>query len=82
MLFAKKLKKQIGLLLMIERHKRGLQHKYITKKTNISPEMLDWTELGAKKNHWQHYGELLNFYQKDLKIELVDCYQKEKHHEI
>lgn len=77
MLFSKKLKKEIGLLLMIERHKRFLSQACVSKKIGISQTLLDWFELGAPKNNWKHYGELLDLYQKDLKIELVDRPKKE-----
>lgn len=62
----------MGLAFMLEQHRVHFGRNYIHKKTGVSPAMLDCLELGAECTCWEPYRKVLELYQKDIKIELVD----------
>lgn len=81
MRFPKKIKRELGLLLMRERHKKCLHSHYVCRQLNLPDATFGWVELGSKGAKWRHFAELLDFYNKDLKIELIERQPEEKNNE-
>lgn len=69
--FRNKVKRKIGLALAEMRRKRGLQLKDIMRQTNLDWQVIDKAETGNVCG-WPAYRRLLEFYNKEIKIELVD----------
>ena len=69
--FRNKVKRKIGLALAEMRRKRGLQLKDIMQQTNLDWQIIDKAETGNVCG-WPAYRCLLDFYGKEIKIELVD----------
>ena len=69
--FRNKVKRKIGLALAEMRRKRGLQLKDIMRQTNLDWQVIDKAETGNVCG-WPAYRRLLEFYGKEIKIELVD----------
>ena len=68
----KQIKRQLGELFWNERRLKGYELRYVSKKTKISIVMLDFMEQGRGHNNWKKYQDLLDFYGKDININLYD----------
>ncbi|OLA81470.1 MAG: hypothetical protein BHW58_05175 [Azospirillum sp. 51_20] len=69
-MFNNKIKKIIGQELHKYRCDRFLQLKTVAAKTGIPWYVIDNMEIGSVRK-WEHYRHLLEFYGRDVKIELV-----------
>ena len=69
-MFNDKIKKIIGQELHKYRCDRFLQLKTVAAKTGIHWYVIDNMEIGSVRK-WEHYRHLLEFYGRDVKIELV-----------
>lgn len=69
--FRNKVKRKIGLALAEMRGKRGLQLKDIMRQTNLDWQVIDKAETGNVCG-WPTYRRLLDFYGKEIKVDLVD----------
>ncbi len=69
-MFNDKIKKIIGQELHKYRCDRFLQLKTVAAKTGIPWYVIDNMEIGSVRK-WEHYRHLLEFYGRDVKIELV-----------
>ena len=69
-MFNNKIKKIIGQELHKYRCDRFLQLKTVAAKTGIPGYVIDNMEIGSVRK-WEHYRHLLEFYGRDVKIELV-----------
>nr|QIM10789.1 hypothetical protein PlAlph_6810 [uncultured Alphaproteobacteria bacterium] len=65
------IKRLIGIELGSLRRERCLCLEEVAALTKLPPAAIDQLELG-KLRTWRLYRELLNFYGKTLKIELID----------
>ena len=70
-MFNNKIKKIIGQELHKYRCDRFLQLKTVASKTGIPWYVIDNMEIGSVRK-WEHYRHLLEFYGKELKIELIE----------
>ena len=70
-MFNKKIKKIIGQELHKYRSDRFLQLKTVAAKTGIPWYVIDNMEIGSVRK-WEYYRHLLEFYGKELKIELIE----------
>ena len=70
-MFNDKIKKIIGQELHKYRCDRFLQLKTVAAKTGIPWYVIDNMEIGSVRK-WEHYRRLLEFYGKELKIELIE----------
>ena len=70
-MFNNKIKKIIGQELHKYRCDRFLQLKTVAAKTGIPWYVIDNMEIGSVRK-WEHYRHLLDFYGKELKIELIE----------
>ena len=70
-MFNNKIKKIIGQELHKYRCDRFLQLKTVAAKTGIPWYVIDNMEIGSLRK-WEHYRHLLEFYGKELKIELIE----------
>ena len=68
-MFNNKIKKIIGQELHKYRCDRFLQLKTVAAKTGIPWYVIDNMEIGSVRK-WEHYRHLLEFYGRDVKIEL------------
>ena len=66
-----RVKHKVGLALSETRHKLGLKLKDLAKETGLSWQDIDNVETGHICG-WPTYRRLLEFYGKEIKIELVD----------
>ena len=69
-MFNDKIKKIIGQELHKYRCDRFLQLKTVATKTGIPWYVIDNMEIGSVRK-WEYYRHLLEFYGRDVKIELV-----------
>ncbi len=69
-MFNNKIKKIIGQELHKYRCDRFLQLKTVAAKTGIPWYVIDNMEIGSVRK-WEYYRHLLEFYGRDVKIELV-----------
>ena len=69
-MFNDKIKKIIGQELHKYRCDRFLQLKTVAAKTGIPWYVIDNMEIGSVRK-WEHYRHLLEFYGRNVKIELV-----------
>ena len=69
-MFNNKIKKIIGQELHKYRCDRFLQLTTVATKTGIPWYVIDNMEIGSVRK-WEHYRHLLEFYGRDVKIELV-----------
>ena len=69
-MFNNKIKKIIGQELHKYRSDRFLQLKTVAAKTGIPWYVIDNMEIGSVRK-WEYYRHLLEFYGRDVKIELV-----------
>ena len=69
-MFNDKIKRIIGQELHKYRWDRFLQLKTVATKTGIPWYVIDNMEIGSVRK-WEHYRHLLEFYGRDVKIELV-----------
>ncbi len=69
-MFNDKIKRIIGQELHKYRCDRFLQLKTVATKTGIPWYVIDNMEIGSVRK-WEHYRHLLEFYGRDVKIELV-----------
>ncbi len=69
-MFNDKIKRTIGQELHKYRCDRFLQLKTVAAKTGILWYVIDNMEIGSVRK-WEHYRHLLEFYGRDVKIELV-----------
>ena len=69
-MFNNKIKKIIGQELHKYRCDRFLQLKTVAAKTGIPWYVIDNMEIGSVRK-WEHYRHLLEFYGRDVKIELI-----------
>ncbi len=69
-MFNNKIKKIIGQELHKYRCDRFLQLKTVATKTGIPWYVIDNMEIGSVRK-WEHYRRLLDFYDRELRIELV-----------
>ena len=69
-MFNDKIKKIIGQELHKYRCDRFLQLKTVAAKTGIPWYVIDNMEIGSVRK-WEYYRHLLEFYGRDVKIELV-----------
>lgn len=70
------LKKDISAELMRTRYQKSLAARTVAKKCNMQISQLDKIELGQETICYSSYNKLLNFYNKDIEVFLV-----EKNHE-
>ena len=70
-MFNNKIKKIIGQELHKYRCDRFLQLKTVATKTGIPWYVIDNMEIGSVRK-WEYYRHLLEFYGKELKIELIE----------
>ena len=70
-MFNNKIKKTIGQELHKYRCDHFLQLKTVAAKTGIPWYVIDNMEIGSVRK-WEHYRHLLEFYGKELKIELIE----------
>ena len=70
-MFNNKIKKIIGQELHKYRCDHFLQLKTVAAKTGIPWYVIDNMEIGSVRK-WEHYRRLLEFYGKELKIELIE----------
>mgnify|MGYP000009655856 FL=1 len=70
-MFNDKIKKIIGQELHKYRCDRFLQLKTVAAKTGIPWYVIDNMEIGSVRK-WEYYRHLLEFYGKELKIELIE----------
>ena len=64
-------KSKVGLVLSETRHALGLKLKDVAKETGLSWQDIDNAETGHICG-WPTYRRLLDFYGKEIKVELVD----------
>ena len=64
-------KSKVGLVLSETRHVLGLKLKDVAKETGLSWQDIDNAETGHICG-WPTYRRLLEFYGKEIKLELVD----------
>ena len=64
-------KYKVGLALSETRHKLGLKLKDVAKETGLSWQDIDNAETGHICG-WPTYRRLLEFYGKEIKVELVN----------
>ena len=69
-MFNDKIKKTIGQELHKYRWDRFLQLKTVATKTGIPWYVIDNMEIVSVRK-WEHYRRLLDFYDRELRIELV-----------
>ena len=69
--FKNEVKREIGLTLAEMRRRRGLLLKDIVEQTNLDWQVIDKAESGNVCG-WPAYRRLLDFYDKEIKVELVD----------
>ena len=69
-MFNDKIKRIIGQELHKYRCDRFLQSKTVATKTGIPWYVIDNMEIGSVRK-WEHYRRLLDFYDRELRIELV-----------
>lgn len=67
----KTIRRQIGKQLAQIRQERRILQEEVAKKCYLKLRTLDNIELGSGKN-WRACNDLLKFYKKKIKIELVD----------
>ena len=70
-MFNDKIKRTIGQELHKYRCDRFLQLKTVATKTGIPWYVIDNMEIGNVRK-WEYYRHLLEFYGKELKIELIE----------
>ncbi len=63
--------RQLGAALWAERQQKGIRLNSIRVQTGLAPEVIDRIELG-KAIIPTSIKKLLNFYNKKIKIELID----------
>ena len=77
-IFGRDLQAIIGRLLYEERWKRSLPLSRVSNKTNMKPEKIENIELARCNMHWGRIKHLLDFYGKQLVINLIDIEKKEE----
>ena len=65
------IRRAIGHELMITRWQKGITQKQLAAQFNIPPKYIDRTEIG-RYTHLSLIKKLLIFYNKEIRIELVD----------
>ena len=66
-----KIRRAIGHELMLTRWQKGISQKQLAIKFRIPPHFIDRTEIG-RYTHLSLIKKLLIFYNKEIRIELVD----------
>ena len=66
-----KIRRAIGHELMLARWQKGISQKQLAIKFRIPPHFIDRTEIG-RYTHLSLIKKLLIFYNKEIRIELVD----------
>ena len=62
----------IGKLLFEERRKRNKTIEQISNDTKILPKTIDEIEIARRKPHWNAIAKLLQYYDKQLEITIVN----------
>ena len=65
------LRRALGKELMLTRWQKGISQKQLAIKFRIPPHFIDRTEIG-RYTHLSLIKKLLIFYNKEIRIELVD----------
>ena len=68
----KNIKKEIGFQLFCHRHKHKIRVCEVCKALNISPKKLDEIEIGRRKIDFQKIKSLLEFYNLDINVQLMN----------
>ncbi len=68
----------LGRLLYEERWKRCLKLAIVSNMTGIQPKKIDNVELARGHIHWGLIKKLMDFYGKQMIINLIDVEKKEK----
>lgn len=67
----KRIKKRLGEALKEYRSRSGIRMQTAAEKSRLNWQQIDTLESGCDKN-WYVYERLLDIYNKDFRIELVD----------
>ena len=65
------IRRAIGHELMLVRWQKGITQKQLAAQFNIPPKFIDRTEIG-RYTHLSLIKKLLIFYNKEIRIELID----------
>ncbi len=64
-------KQKIGKALGEYRRSRNMSLPLVARQSGMEWQNIDYIELGNKTS-WSNYRRLLDFYDKEIKVELVD----------
>lgn len=76
------LRKMLGRQLFKIRQDYNRTLTLVSKETLIPVAVIDQIEVGCKDLRWKEISRLLDYYQKHIKLKLVDRYSEEERAEI